>query len=364
MKLVICGDMSVTNDSLKYFAEGDAQGAFGNCIDVIKSADRSIVNLECAITDHTEGIKKIGSCLKAPEKTAQTLKDAGFTDCALSNNHIFDFGKKGLSDTIAALDKTGLIWFGIGENYEDSRRNHTITVDDITVNIINVCEHEYSYATENRIGARPFDEFETMHDIREAKKSADYVIVIYHGGKERCRYPSPRLLKACREMVRCGADVVLCQHSHCIGCYEEFEGGHILYGQGNFHFVKIMQNNPESWLEGLMAKLDITKNGIDIDFIPVVGENGKISLADSETAEKIKNELYERSKKLHNGEWKKHWSEFCNALAFAYRHYMSGYTPEDDADKTQDFSHRLDCEAHTDVWREIFPTWNMTNETD
>ena len=33
-----------------------------------------------------------------------------------------------------------------------------------------------------------------------------------------------------------GADVVLCQHSHCIGCYEQYEGAHILYGQGNFHF--------------------------------------------------------------------------------------------------------------------------------
>ena len=26
------------------------------------------------------------------------------------------------------------------------------------------------------------------------------------------------------------------------------------------------------------------------------------------------------------------------------------------------FGHYLDCEAHTDVWRELFPTWNHTNE--
>ena len=26
------------------------------------------------------------------------------------------------------------------------------------------------------------------------------------------------------------------------------------------------------------------------------------------------------------------------------------------------FAHYLDCEAHTDVWRELFPTWNQTNE--
>ena len=26
------------------------------------------------------------------------------------------------------------------------------------------------------------------------------------------------------------------------------------------------------------------------------------------------------------------------------------------------FAHFLDCEAHTDVWRELFPTYNLTNE--
>jgi signal recognition particle GTPase len=28
------------------------------------------------------------------------------------------------------------------------------------------------------------------------------------------------------------------------------------------------------------------------------------------------------------------------------------------------FAHYLDCEAHTDVWRELYPTWNLTNEKD
>ena len=155
----------------------------------------------------------------------------------------------------------------------------------MTDSVIHVCEHEYSYATENRIGARPFDEFETMHDIRKAKEKSDYVIVIYHGGKEHCKYPSPRLRKACREMVYCGADVVLCQHSHCIGCYEKFEGSHILYGQGNFHFVK--SDKEYFWNEGLIAEIDIKKKSIEISFLPIIVENGGIKLAQGERKEKI-----------------------------------------------------------------------------
>ena len=38
----------------------------------------------------------------------------------------------------------------------------------------------------------------------------------------------------------------------------------------------------------------------------------------------------------------------------------AGRTEED----THWFAHYLDCEAHTDVWRELYPTWNHTNELD
>ena len=273
MKLIICGDMSITDGSYKAFNEIDPKTAFNDVLDVFAAGDRVIVNLECALTESENKIKKYGPNLKGPKNSADTLKAAGVTDCALSNNHIYDYGREGLRDTLEQLDRVGLKYTGIGKNYEDSRRNFNIDADGIRVTVINVCEHEYTYATENREGARPFDEFETMHDIRTAKANADYVIVIYHGGKEYCRYPSPRLYKACHEMVRCGADVVLCQHSHIIGVYEKFEGAHIVYGQGNFHFVRFM--NAEFWNEGLIASLDVTREGIDLGLIPVkAGDNG------------------------------------------------------------------------------------------
>ena len=72
------------------------------------------------------------------------------------------------------------------------------------------------------MGSRPFDCYDTIADVREAKANADKVIVIYHGGKENCRYPSPRMRKLTHALVDAGADVVACQHSHCIGFFEDF----------------------------------------------------------------------------------------------------------------------------------------------
>lgn len=362
MKLAICGDISITDNSWPLFERQDAQAAFGDVLPIFAQNDRVIVNLECALTDGENRIPKFGPNLKGPKATADTLKAAGVTDCMLSNNHVFDFGVEGLRDTVAELNRCGLQWTGIGENYDDARKDHVIEQDGMTIRVVNVCEHEYTYATEKRMGARPFDPFETMDDIRQAKKNADYVIVIYHGGKEYCPYPSPRLLNACREMVRCGADVVLCQHSHCIGCYEKFENAHIVYGQGNFHFVKYSGN--ESWGTGLLVQLDITRNGVGIDFVPVKENDAGIELMHGEEKDRILDDFWARCATVTDGTWKQHWHEFAESMRDTYTKPLINLQADGSERAWQHFAHYLDCEAHTDMWHELFPTWNMTNELE
>ncbi len=306
----------------------------------------------------TTQLKKIGPNLKAPLNTIKTLKMAGVTDCCLSNNHIFDFGKQGAKDTIAQLEKYGINYTGFGENLQDARKNMIMTDGKTKVAIIAVCEHEYSYALENRMGAREFDPLDTVEDIIEAKKDADYVIVIYHGGKEECRYPSPRLLKTCRAMVKHGASLVLCQHSHCIGCYEKYLNGHILYGQGNFHFVckayEEEDDNGYMWNTGLLAQVNID-NGLSAEFIPCIVDGKGIRLANEQEKEKLLTELDNRSKSIADGTWQKHWVDFCNSQE-RYK-----IVPKE---LKEEIAHFLDCEAHTDVCRELYKTYNHTNEAE
>ena len=357
MKIIIGGDVSI-KDSKNLFEEGKSRELFNDILNVFESADRTIVNLECAVTDKDTPIKKIGPNLKAPINTIKTLKDAGVTDCVLSNNHIFDFGKAGIEDTLAQLEKYGITYTGFGKNENDSRKNLIITDGSIKISVIAVCEHEYSYALSNRMGARPYDPYDTNDDIAEAKKESDYVIVIYHGGKEECRYPSPRLLKACRSMVKHGADVVLCQHSHCIGTYEEYMGGHILYGQGNLHFVCKEYENPEDngdmWNTGLIAEITI-ENSLSIRFLPCIVDGLGIRLANEKEREKLIRELNERSKTLADGAWEKHWREF----ALSQERYR--VIPKE---LKEEIAHFFDCEAHTDAFKEVNKTYNATNEID
>lgn len=361
MKILLGGDIVPKSEEVKkLFVDGETEALFGDVCDLIKNADYTVINLECALTDSNNEIRKFGPCLKAPTACADTLKNLGVTHVALANNHVFDFGIEGLKDTMESLDRAGLPYMGVGENDTDSRKPYIIESEGKKIGFINVCEHEYSYALPDRIGANPYDPYLTMQDIRELKKRTDFLIVLYHGGKEFCRYPSPRLRNLCREMVLCGADVVLTQHSHCIGCYEQYEGGHILYGQGNFHFC--WAGHQEMWYTSLLVELEINKD-VAIKFIPLVTMEKGIDVAKGAKAEEIMNGFAERNEELKNGKWQDGWHAFCEKVSANYKGALRGLeTEETTEEQTHLFAHYLDCEAHTDVWRELYPTWNKTNE--
>lgn len=362
MKALLLGDVCPNVNSHELYENCDIQTLFTDTLPIFEGNDINFVNIECAFTESENAIKKFGPPLKAPIKTAEVLKKVGVNYCGLSNNHIFDYGIAGVKDTMKALDDAGITYTGFGDNYEDSRKNLIIEKDGEKVCIIAVCEHEYSYALEDRMGSRPFDEFDTMKDIREAKKENDRVIVLYHGGKERCHYPSPRLIRVCRAMADNGADVVLCQHTHCIGCYEQFENCHILYGQGNFHFTKRADlNYPASWNESLMVTYDTKSH--EINFIPQLADEVSIKIAKGEEKKRILAEFEKRNNELANGEWKKGWHKFCESEKHIYLSAIGAACNENSTQRDNDvFGHYLDCEAHTDVWRELFPSYNLTNE--
>lgn len=360
MKYIICGDFTATVGNAELFSQKDVDTLFGNVASVLKSADRVFVNVECAISERGEEIKKYGPCLRTPLEAAEVLKLAGVTDCGLSNNHIYDYGAEGATDTIETLKKSGLNVTGFGKNALDARQNLVFdTPEGKRVAVIAVSDREYAYALDDRMGARVYDEYDTMLDIIEAKKQADFVIVIYHGGKEFSRYPSPRLRKSCQTMVKLGADVVLCQHTHCIGCYENFNGGHILYGQGNFHFGK--HRDDDGWGEGLITVLELSDK-CDISFIPCKQDGPGIRLTTEKETKEIMAGFELRNSQLMTDEWRKGWHDVCERYRALYEGAVNDTVKEaEDPKYRQIFAHYLDCEAHCDIFRELYPTWNKTD---
>jgi len=355
MSILFCGDVSASAVKKDVWNGATAETLFTDVVDLFHSANRVVVNLECALTERETVIRKFGPNLKMPICAAAILRDAGVTDCGLSNNHSVDFDEVGLADTIATLESAGLGWTGAGKNEADSRKDLIFTENGKTVRVITVCEHEYTYAMENVAGARPYDPYDTSADIRKAKAEADYVVVMYHGGKEYSRYPSPRLRKLCRSMVTDGADLVLCQHSHCIGCREKYENGEIVYGQGNFHFL-YDDRDGTMWAEGLAVRVTLD-DAVSIEYIPVIEEENHIRLMNGAEKTAVLADFEKRSHDLETEAWLDGWREFCAEMKPRYESAVAGFHTGEERD-VHLFAHYLDCEAHTDVWRELYKTWH------
>src|SRR5699024_431430 len=231
--------------------------------DIWINADFRLFNLEVPITDKASPISKQGPNLIAPKSTINGIKGLHPSLITLANNHILDQNEQGLFSTSNLLDKNNIHHIGAGENLNKASEPYIFQWNGNKIGVYTCAEHEFTIATENSAGANPFDPLESLDHIAKLKSKCNYVIVLYHGGKEHYRYPSPYLQKVCRKIVDKGADLVICQHSHCVGSFEEYDKGTIVYGQGNFIFN---EHNNEFWNTGLLVKVDDIFN---IEYIPI-----------------------------------------------------------------------------------------------
>lgn len=235
MSILIGADFIPTKENEELFRKGDLVALIGNELKrVLESSDYRIFNLEAPLTENSLPIKKRGANLYGAKECVAAYESANVNLFTLANNHIMDYGEQGLNDTLELLKKSNINYVGVGKNLREAAKPFYFSVNGKKIGVFAAVQHEYSIATETNAGANLFDVFESFDQIAEMKLHCDYVIVLYHGGRECYRYPTPYMQKLCRKMVDKGANLVVCQHSHCIGCEEKYSGGTIVYGQEIF----------------------------------------------------------------------------------------------------------------------------------
>lgn len=298
MRILIGGDIVPTNSNIDSFCTANVYNLVGEKIaNRLSSADFIIHNLEVPLVDYESPIEKCGPCLVANTESIKGLKAINPYFYTLANNHILDQGEKGLRSTINTLNKEGISYAGAGMNSEEAAKTFFITIKGYRIGIFCCCEHEFSVAGINSPGANLFDPLYSLDQIVESKSKCDYLIVLHHGGKEHYRYPSPGLQKVCRRMIDKGADLVVCQHSHCIGCKEEWKNGTIVYGQGNFLFDRAAN---DCWNTGLLIQLDfeVSNSNPNITYIPLKKYGEVIREAEDNDANRIIGDFITRSKEI------------------------------------------------------------------
>lgn len=277
ISIIVAGDFSPKERLQRAIDCNEWQGLFPGVRELLNKADYSIVNFESTIANNSDKpIKKIGSHLETTYPSMFVLKSLGFDMITLANNHSLDYGADALRRTIKEAGLNGIANVGAGKNLDESRKPKMITLKGATIAIINCCENEFSIATETDAGANPLDFVDISRQIKECKGSADYVLLIIHGGVEHFPYPSPRMKKLYRFFIDQGADAIVNHHQHCFCGYEVYQGKPIFYGVGNFCFDSSADRRvrEQSFCSGCFVEL-LFSDSIGFNIYPYV-QCGKI----------------------------------------------------------------------------------------
>lgn len=316
--LIIGADVVPTESNQELFISGDVSTLLGSeLIDKLFEAKYRIFNLEVPLADTADPIVKGGENLIASTATVSGFKAFRTDILTLANNHILDQGEQGLKSTCNLLDQNGIAYLGVGNTLKEAAKPYIIDWNGKKIGVYACAEHEFSIATEHSAGANPFDPLESPDHVAALKERCDFVIVLYHGGKEYYRYPSPDLQKICRKLVEKGAGLVVCQHTHCIGCEEKYLGGTIVYGQGNFLFD---DSDSEFYQTSLLIRL---YEDFSISYLPLVKQGNAVRLADNVAAEEIIQQFKNRSQQIkENGFIEKEYTKYAETAVDAYLYIL------------------------------------------
>ena len=326
-QIIIGGDVCPVGRCESLLNRREIEAVFNGFVKTFNDADLTIVNLECPLINHPSPIKEKRQIFGATGHCAEALRKTGIDVVGLANNHIMDHGLEGFRSTINALKNAEIDYVGAGENLSAAKQIMTREVNQLQIGIIAIAEHEFSIASKKTAGANPLDIIEFVRNIRLCKNAMDLLIVLYHGGKELYPYPSPGQMNICRFMIEQGANVVICQHSHCPGCYEHYLEGFIVYGQGNLLFDTYPDKMPNCWYEGFLVNLSLEQNGrLKFSVIPYIQSRSETGINKyGNQCSELLHEVEKRSNQIKDDEFvKRSWLEFCNNRRYEYLGYIRG----------------------------------------
>lgn len=229
-------------------------------LELIRSADHALVNLEAPATESPVRIPKSGPHLTMDPSQLVRVHDLGFSMVTLANNHILDAGMAGLAETLTGAAASGLRTVGASTTPQGARTAGVERLESagVWVSVLNYCEHEWS-VQQDGAGANPWDVLAAFEDVQMAREQGDRVLVVLHGGNEYFPLPRPTLRRELRFLADHGADAIVMHHSHVAAAYEVWHGVPIFYGLGNFQFT--LPSSYSGWYDGLSVTLRIGSSG-------------------------------------------------------------------------------------------------------
>jgi len=235
--LEFAGDVHFMDRTAKLLA--DPATAFGPSITpLLSAADVTTLNFETAVTDRGTPQPKTFHFRTNPS-AFDALRAAGIDAVTIANNHILDYGRIGLTDTLAAAKAADFPVYGAGSNAAEAWTPWVTTVRGTRIAYLGVSDVQELasswIATPNRSGeAIANDLTRTLDAVRAAHKVADVVIVFMHWGTEGDSCPNSSQKTLAKQLADAGANVIIGAHVHTLQGSGWLGNTFVAYGMGNF----------------------------------------------------------------------------------------------------------------------------------
>ncbi|MGF6782314.1 CapA family protein [Paraburkholderia sp. GAS334] len=206
-----------------------------------------IVNLETAVTSSEDAWPGKGIHYRMHPGNAPVLSAAKIDCCALANNHVLDWGYRGLKETLNALRSAGIHTAGAGQDDVEAAAPALIELAGGGRVMIFAFATECSgvgadWAAErgrpgvNRLPDLSADTVCTIAaQVRAVRQAADIVIVSIHWGENfDFDIPASQRYFAHELIDSAGVHLVHGHSSHHVKGIELYRGKLVLYGAGDF----------------------------------------------------------------------------------------------------------------------------------
>jgi hypothetical protein len=235
---------------------GGGAALFGDVRPTLREPDLMAGNLEGTLS--AGGASKCAAgaencfAFQAPPGNARALRDAGIDLVNLANNHSFDYGEAGRTQTLGALTAAGVAFTGLPGDVRVLERR------GVRVAFVGFSTYRWTSS---------MDDASTMRAlIDQAAAIADVVVVLFHAGAEgadRTAVPAGREWAFGEDRgdsrafahlaIDAGADLVLGSGPHVIRGLETYRGRLIAYSLGNFAGVHNFASGGPLSVSGVLA---------------------------------------------------------------------------------------------------------------
>jgi poly-gamma-glutamate synthesis protein (capsule biosynthesis protein) len=183
----------------------------------------------------------------------------------MANNHIGDYTRLALEDTLTLGREAGFHITGGGFSYYEAIEPNIVEVKGIQIGYLAFSDFGpqsilASATNASSSGILSASDPNIQAIIFDASQKCDLLVVSYHFGDEYKPLSNSRQQYLARLAIDAGADIVAGAHPHVEQQVEEYKGGVIAYSLGNFIFD---QNFSAETMRGMKLDVVVTKNGIE-----------------------------------------------------------------------------------------------------